>query len=354
MSKFLKTKTKKFGMSPGSLIYVGEIDTDKIHLSAIDYNEKQYIEKKDASLAECLQYLNTPSVTWINICGIHDSKTVEALGRHFGLHPLLLEDIMSTGQRSKLDNYKDNLFIVVRMLKYSEEKHEVQDEQISLVLGNNYLISFLESSQDIFESVRDRLRNSKSRIRQRGADYLAYSLIDCIVDHYFVILEKVDEKLESVEDELFTNPTKTTMQKIYRNKRDVALLRKAVWPMREVLSHFRRMETPLIQDATKLYIQDVYDHTIQTIDTIESFRDIAAGMLDIYLSDLSQRMNEIMKVLTIVATIFVPLTFVASLYGMNFEYIPELHWKYGYFYVLVLMVVISLSMLYYFRRKRWL
>lgn len=354
MSKILKRRIKKVGLPPGSLVHTGEKGVGTIQISLIDYDSNNLVEKKEATLKECLISLENPFITWINIIGIDDSIAIETIGRHFGLHPLLLEDIMSSGQQSKLDNYKDTLYIVVRQLTYNEKKQEAEDDQVSLILGKNYIISFLESHNNVFNPVRERLRNPKGRLRQRGPDYLCYALIDCLVDNYFLILEKIDDKLERLEDELFDQPTPQTLQKMHHAKREIVMLRKAVWPMREVISSFRRMESPLIQDPTKLYIQDVYDHTIQVIDTIESFRDITSGMLDIYLSNLSQRMNEIMKLLTIVATIFVPLTFIASIYGMNFQHIPELEWAWGYYTVLGIMLLIAIAMIYYFRRKEWI
>lgn len=353
-SKAIKSRVKKVGLAPGSLVSLSDKKPDKIQVTVFDYDADTLVEKHDASLQECLKCLDTPGITWINICGIDDIQTIELVGRRFGLHPLLLEDIMSSGQRSKLDDYKDTIYIVVKMLNYSEDKQQVDDEQVSLVLGKNFLISFLESKNNVFAPIYERLRPKNSRIRQKGADYLCYALIDCLIDNYFLILEKVDEKLENLENELIQFPSPKTLQKIQRTKREITLLRKSVWPMREVISNFRRIETPLIQDATKLYIHDVYDHTIQAIDTIESFRDIASGMLDIYLSNISQRMNEIMKVLTVVSTIFVPLTFIASIYGMNFDNIPELHWHYGYYYVLAIMAIVTTCMLIYFRRKKWI
>lgn len=354
-SKGIKLRAKKAGLPPGSLISMNEQNANKIQVSVFDYNQNEFTERQDTPLEECLQYLDASgTITWINIFGINDVKTIELIGQRFGLHPLLLEDIMSSGQRSKLDDYKDTLYVVVKMLTYNKEKQQVEDEQVSLVLGKNFLISFLESKNNVFESICERLRHDKSRLRKRGADYLCYALIDCLVDNYFLILEKVDGKLENLENELIKSPSPKTLQKIQRSKREITLLRKSVWPMREVISSFRRIETPLIQDTTKLYIHDVYDHTIQAIDAIESFRDIASGMLEIYLSNISQRMNEIMKVLTVVSTIFVPLTFIASIYGMNFDHIPEHHWPYGYFMVWGLIAAITIVMLYYFRRKGWL
>lgn len=351
---------KKVGLPAGSLVNVsngngnGVTIPQQVQMSIVDYDSKQCIEKVGADVKECLAFLRTPMNTWIHICGIHDKDTIEIIGQQFGLHPLLLEDIMTSGQRSKLDNYKETLFIVTQMLGYNEEKQQGEDEQVSIVLGKNYLISFVETNKNVFAPVRARLRNPQSRIRQRGVDYLCYSLLDCIVDNYFLILEKIDAKVDFLENELMGSPEPITLRKIQKAKREITLLRKSVWPMREVVSNLRRIDSPLVLDATKLYLHDVYDHTIQAIDTIESFRDITSGMLDIYLSNVSQRMNEVMKVLTIVATIFVPLTFIASLYGMNFDNIPELHTRWGYYVVLALMATVAIGMIFFFRKKKWI
>lgn len=354
ISKSIQLRIKKIGLQAGSLIRDSEKKHTPSTISIVNYNAEKCIFKEGITLAECLSFDTTEGITWINIHGIEDPLLIEKIGRRFELHPLLLEDIMTTGQRSKLDDYKEVIYIVVKMLTYNDQKQAVGDEQVSLILGKNFVISFLECSNGIFEPIKERIKQQKSRIRQRGSDYLCYALIDSLVDNYFIILEKVDETLENLEDRLFDGRNFNILKEIQHTKREVILLRKCVWPMREVISHFRRLESPLIQDPTKLYIQDVYDHTIQAIDTIESFRDVTAGMLDIYLSNLSQRMNEVMKLLTIVATIFVPLTFIASLYGMNFDNIPELHNYYGYYYVLGTMLLISIAMLGCFKRKRWI
>lgn len=355
MSKIFKNRFKKIGLSPGTLVHIGNNIHTKISISIVDYDALNYVEKDDVSLDQCLEYLDTPLKTWINVRGIHDITMVQKIGKHFGLHPLLLEDIVNSGQRSKLDDYKENIFIVMRMLRYDAVKSEISDEQISIVLGKNYVISFTETENDVFELIRQRLQKENSRTRQMDCDYLCYSLLDCIVDNYFIILEHVDHHLETLEEELIkNNPHPNTLLKIQKTKRDVILLRKAVWPTREVMSQFRRLETPLIHESTRLYVQDVYDHTIQAIDTIESFRDITSGLLDVYLSNMSHKMNEVIKVLTVVATIFAPLTFITSLYGMNFDYMPELHSKYGYPLTLLAMLIISIIMLIYFRRKKWI
>ncbi len=352
MSKILKKRSKKAGLPPGTLIHIGNFSEQQISISILDYDANHVTEKAEATLEDCLIYLDTPSTTWINIRGINDIAMIEAIGRHFGLHPLLLEDIVNSGQRSKLDNYKDTIYIVARLLKYDKLKEEVEDEQVSLVLGKNYVISFVESRSEIFKAVADRIKKRNNKITTRGSDYLCYALIDCIVDNYFYILEQVDDKLEILEDALIHKSEPIILKNIQKTKREIALLRKSVWPMREVINQFKRLDTPLIKEPTKLYMQDVYDHTIQAIDTIESFRDISSGLLDIYLSNINLRMNEIMKVLTVVATIFVPLTFITSFYGMNFN-MPEYNWWLGYPLAIGLMIIALLGMLYFFRLKKW-
>ncbi len=353
MTKFTKKLAKKAGMPPGTLVHVGNHVAEHISIQLFDYDANHFVEKKNGTIQDCLIYLDSPYSTWLNIQGISDIHMIATLGKHFGFHPLILEDIVNSCQRSKLDNFKDNIYIVMRLLKYNKEKDNFEDEQISVILGKNYLISFMETQSPIFESIAQRLRDKNSRIISRGVDYLCYCLIDAIVDNYFVILECFDEKLESLESYLIRQPTPAILQKIQKAKREIILLRKSIWPMREVVNQFKRLDTPLIKEPTKLYMQDVYDHTIQAIDTIESFRDVSSGLLDIYISNINLHMNEIMKVLTVVATIFVPLTFIASLYGMNFDYMPELHSKWGYPAVLATMLVMLAGMLYFFRRKGW-
>jgi magnesium transporter len=270
------------------------------------------------------------------------------------LHPLILEDVVSTRQRPKFEDYEKNLFMVLKMLSYDDRSQSVQSEQVSMVLGSGFVISFQERMGDVFDCVRDRIRNAKGRIRKQGADYLAYSLVDAVVDSYFGILEKVGDKIEVLEDELVSDPEERTLQAIYRLKREMISLRRSVWPLRELINGIQRSESTMISESTGLYLRDVYDHTIQIIDTIESFRDIVSGMLDTYLSSISNRMNAVMKVLTIIATLFIPLTFVAGIYGMNFDHMPELKWRYGYAAVWGVMLVVAILMLVYFRRKKWL
>lgn len=352
--KLIKRRLKKAGDPPGTLVYVGEKKVEKVRISYIDYDEQNLQEKQISNIEECFPFKTTPTVTWINIDGLHEVEIIEKLGKQFELHPLILEDILHTEQRPKYEDFDKYIFIVLKMLSYNEEFQAVESEQVSLILGDNFVISFQERIGDVFEPIRDRIRNAKGRVRKMGPDYLAYTLTDAIVDSYFAILEKVGEKIESMEEELVSDPTENTLQQIHTMKREMISLRKSVWPLREVISGVQRSESPIIKESTEIYLRDVYDHTIQIIDTIESFRDMVSGMLDIYLSSISNKMNTVMKVLTIIATIFIPLTFVAGIYGMNFEHMPELKWKWAYPGVWIIMLVITVIMLTYFRRKKWL
>lgn len=349
-----QTRAKKAGLPPGTLIYTGVKKVESVRITVIDYDEQHCDEKQIYSVEECFPFKATPTVTWINIDGLHDVEVIEKLGQAFGFHPLIQEDILSTRQRPKFEDYDKDFFIVLKMLSYSDEQQIVEAEQVSLVLGSNFVISFHERVGDVFDSVRDRLRNAKGRIRKQGADYLAYSLLDAIVDSYFGILEKMGDKIELLEDELVSDPEEKTLQAIYRLKREMISLRRSVWPLRELINGVQRSESALIRESTDIYLRDVYDHTIQIIDTIDGFRDVVAGMLDTYLSSISNRMNAVMKVLTILATLFIPPTFVAGVYGMNFEHMPELKWRYGYAAVWAVMLVTAVLMLVYFRRKKWL
>ncbi|MCP8304622.1 MAG: magnesium/cobalt transporter CorA [archaeon] len=354
MKKIFKKRSKKTGLPPGTLIHIGEKKIEKARITIIDYDEAQFQEKEAKKVEECFPYKDQPTVAWINVDGIHDVEIIEKIGNHFNLHPLLLEDILNTEQRPKMEDFEDYVFFVLKMLYYDEKENKIKVEQISLVLASNFVISFQESEGDVFNPVRERIRNGKGRIRKMGADYLAYALIDAIVDNYFIILEKLGEKIEDIEDELVTHPTSETLHAIHKLKREMIFLRKSVWPLREVVSKLERGESSLIKETTVIYLRDVYDHTIQVIDTIETFRDMLSGMLDMYLSSISNRMNEVMKVLTVIATIFIPLTLIASIYGMNFAYMPELESPWSYPMVLVGMFITGVLMLIYFKRKKWL
>ena len=354
MPRLFPKKHRPVGLPPGSLLYTGTGAEGNIQLSIVEYTDENFIEKKDASIEECLSHINTPSMTWIQVHGTSDPHMIASIGKRFQVPALFMEDIVSTGQRSKLDVLKDQVFMVVRLLQYEDRKETLKDEQVSIIFGPHYLISFLEGHEDIFSPIKERLRQGSNRIRKQGSDYLAYSLLDTIVDYYFIVLEKVDVNLDQLEEELMHLPKPTTLQKIQHAKRDMIILRKAIWPMRDVINRFMRLESPLVDPITRLYLQDIHDHTVQTIDIIEGFRDVVAGMIDIYLSNINIRTNDIMKVLTIVSTIFVPLTFITSLYGMNFDQMPELHSPWGYPVVLGCMLMLAITMLAFFRRKGWI
>jgi magnesium transporter len=354
MLQLFKKTIKKVGLPPGTLVQVEERKAEKVKIHIIDYDEAQFEEKEAETVEECFPFKDKPSVTWINIDGVHQVDVMEKIGAHFGIHPLILEDIMHTIQRPKIEDFESYIFVVVKMIYYDEKENEIKAEQVSIILGTNFVISFQEKEGDVFDNVRERMRKNKGRIRKMKPDYLAYALIDTIVDHYFIVLEKLGEKIEGMEEELVTHPTPATLQTIHTLKRELIFLRKSIWPLREVISVLERGELSLIDESTGIYLRDVYDHTIQVIDTIETFRDMVSGMLDIYLSSISNKMNEVMKVLTIIATIFIPLTFIAGVYGMNFKYIPELGWHWGYAAALVLMGIIAFGMVMYFRNKKWL
>jgi magnesium transporter len=353
MRRFIIKRSQKAGLPPGTLVHIGERKAEKTRIRVIDYDEKQFQEMEAETIEVCFPFRDSSTVTWINIDGIHQVDIIEKLGSCYNLHPLLLEDILNTEQRPKMEDFGDYIFIVLKMLDFGENG-VIEAEQVSLVFGPNYVISFQEHEGDVFNSVRERIRNNKGRVRKSGADYLAYVLIDSIVDNYFSILENIGERIEATEQQLAENPTMETLHAIRELKKEMIFLRKSIWPLREVINNLERGESPLIKESLNAFLRDVYDHTIQIIDTVESLRDMISGLLDVYLSSISNRMNEVMKVLTIFASIFIPLTFVAGIYGMNFKFMPELEWTWGYFAVLIVMALAAGAMLVYFKRKRWL
>lgn len=347
-------RSKKQGLSPGSLVHVGDKKVEFPRITVLDYDGENFLEKEARKVEECFAFRDTATVTWINVDGVSDPKVIEAIGAHFGLHPLILEDIMTTSQRPKLEDLGDMIYLVVRMLEYDEAKGEIGTDQLSLVVGKNFVLSFQEITGDMFDTVRERIRKGKGRIRKMGPDYLAYALLDAVVDHYFVVLEKLGERIETLEEDLLLDPRRETLHQIHGLKREMIYLRKSVWPLREVVAGLERVESPLIQASTNIFLRDVYDHTIQVIDNVETFRDMLSGMLDMYLSSLSNRMNEVMKVLTIISTIFIPLTFIVGVYGMNFEHMPELKWGHGYYLIWGIMLALGLTMVFFFKKKKWL
>ncbi|HOI44865.1 MAG TPA: magnesium/cobalt transporter CorA [Candidatus Aminicenantes bacterium] len=354
MSRSKDKRSKKSGLSPGTLMHVGEEKTGKPQITVIDYDGDAFLENKVPNVEDCFPFKDTATVTWINIDGVHDTGVMEKIGSRFDLHSLILEDIMTTIQRPKMEDLGDLLYIVLRMIDFDGEKREIVTEQVSLVLGSNFVLSFLEDPGDVFDPVRERIRKGKGRIRKMGADYLAYALVDTIVDNYFAVLEKLGENIEAVEEELVADPRKETLHEIHTLKREMISLRKSVWPLREAVSGLLRGDSALVRDGTRIFLRDVYDHTIQVIDNVETYRDMLSGMLETYLSSVSNRMNEVMKVLTVIATIFIPLTFIAGIYGMNFQHMPELKWRYGYFIIWGIMALIAGFMLVQFKKKKWL
>ena len=355
MPRLFKRSRKKLGLSPGTLIHVGDQKIENVKISMMNYDQGQLIEKEIENVEDSFPYRDTPPVTWINVDGLHDVDIIEKIGRHFGIHPLTLEDIVNTGHRPKAEDFEDYEYIVLKMLTYDENHNHISAEQISFILGPHFLISFQETEGDVFNFVRERIRKAKGRIRKSGCDYLAYALIDAVVDHYFLVLEKMGEKIERLEEDLLGDTqADKPLQIVHHLKREMIFFRKQVWPIREILSYLMKEETSLIQETTQIFIRDLYDHTIQVMDTIESFRDVVSGLQDLYLSAVSNRMNEVMKVLTIMATIFIPLTFIAGIYGMNFEYMPELKWHWAYPALWILLLAIAVFMIFWFKKKKWL
>ncbi|MFH1846692.1 MAG: magnesium/cobalt transporter CorA [Candidatus Omnitrophota bacterium] len=360
MTRFIKKISKTAGLVPGTLVHVGEQKVEKVKITVFDYDSDGFTEKQVHNIEEIGSYKDTGKVIWINIDGAHDIDIIERLGKIFDFHPLMLEDIVNTGQRPKSEEYGKYIFVALKMLYANNGFKDIIFEQVSLVLGRNLVITVQEREGDVFEPVRNRIRQAKGRIRKLGADYLSHSLLDAVVDNYFSILENFGEKVEEIENIVAVNPVPETLKMIHKMKREAILLRKSVWPLREIIHSLQREESELVRKDTIIYYRDLYDHTIQVIDTIEVFRDMLSGMLDIYLSSLSNKMNETMKVLTIFAVIFIPLTFIAGIYGMNFNpqvsvlNMPELNWKYGYISVLGFMAVVAAGMLIYFKKKKWL
>jgi magnesium transporter len=351
---FHKKRSVKAGLPPGSLVHIGTPPTTAAGIDIMLYDHSICQEQHCLTMESCLPLLGQPGITWLNVEGVHDVELIRTLGEHYSLHPLVLEDIVSTVQRPKVEDYGDYTFIVMRMLR-PLPGGDFDSEQLSMVLGSGFLLTFQEGLEgDQFDPVRTRIRTGKGKVRSMGADYLCYSLIDAIVDSYFTVLEGFGERVLDIEEELASSPTRRTLVQINSLKKEIIYLRKAIWPMRELLGFLERGDSELVQDSSRVYFRDVYDHTIQAMDSVETYRDLLMGMLDLYLSSISNRTNEIMKFLTVIGTIFMPLTFLVGVYGMNFKHMPELEWYNGYFMLWGIMISLTLGMVIYFRRKRWL
>ena len=354
MPRFFNKMSHKAGLPPGTLIHVGERKAKEVKITIMDYDQTTFQEKELQTVEECFPFKETPTVTWININGLHEVSVIEKIGKHFGIHPLIQEDILHTLQRPKMEDFDTYILLILKMLRYDDEANTVRTEQISIILGPNFVISFQEVQGDVFNPLRERIRTGKGRVRRMGADYLAYALLDSVVDHYFILLETCGERIELLEEELALNPQPETLQAIHNLKQEIIFLRKSVWPLREVISGTERAESPLIHDDISMYLRDLYDHTIEVIDSVETYQDILSGMIDLYLSSVSNKMNEVMKVLTIFASIFIPLTFMAGVYGMNFEFMPELKMRWAYPALWGAMIAVAASLLIFFKRRKWL
>jgi magnesium transporter len=354
MSDSLSSASEKSGLPPGSLVHVGEVHTHEHKISVVNYNKSTLKKHTVKSVEELLPYKTADTITWVIVDGLKDVGIIDAIGQHFDIHGLVLEDILNTHQRPKFEEFNDYLYIVVKAISLGNEAFTVDYEQISLLILNNFVFTFMEKPDELFDPILNRLDNDKSQIRNLGADYLAYIIMDTVVDEYFVLQDTFDELIESVEDKLLSDPSSETLATIQKIKRELIFLRRSVSPLRELLAAIQRSESPLLNEKTRHYFGDVYDHAIRIIEAIESYRDLIAGMLDIYLSSVSNKMNETMKVLTVFASIFIPLTFIAGVYGMNFEYMPELKWRWGYPALWIFFISVSVFLLRFFKKKKWL
>lgn len=353
MPDALVRNSPKAWLPPGTLVHVGRRRTQTTTWQVISYDAQGLATLDGPAPGDLPALAQRPGVTWIRVTGLHQVETIAALGEAMGLHPLAQEDIVNTAQRPKLEDYGDYLFLVVKALIQDPAEDGCPPQQISLVLGQGWVMTFEEGPSRLFEPLLARLQGAKGRARSQGADYLSYALLDAVVDSYFELLEVLGDQVEDLEEELLAQPGSQALQTLHRLRRQALLLRKAAWPLREVISALERHDGGLVRPATRIYLRDVYDHTVQIMDAVDSNRDMLSGMLDLYLSSISNRMNEVMKVLTIISTLFIPLTFLAGLYGMNFEYMPELKWHWGYPAVLLAMAICVLGMLVFFRRKKW-
>ncbi len=360
MEKATKTKNQKHkrsikaGMSPGTPVFIGEKRLDKVRIDVLDYSEKMVEQRLDVVVDGLLPPLSPEGVTWISVKGVHDAAPIITLGKAFGIHLLTIEDILNTSQRPKIEEYADYIFIALKTMHRDEREKTLELEHVSLIFGENFVISFQEGDGDMFGKIRERILTAKSRVRSMRADYLAYALMDAVVDQYFLVVEWIGDRIEEIDNRLLVEPRSTDVVQLHRIKRDTLHLRRAVWPLREEVGALSKSVSALVGADTKMFLRDLYDHTIQVMDMIETSRDILGGMHDTYLTTISNKMNETMKILAIISTFFIPLTFIVGVYGMNFDYMPELHWHWGYLMIWGIMVSIVLGMIWFFKNKKWL
>lgn len=351
---FKQKNAGKAGKPPGTLIYLGQNKDVKIQIDVVEYNQEFIKDYSLSDFSDGLDLQKENSITWVNITGLHNIQLIEELGKIANIHPLTLEDLLNVNQRPKIDIFHTYVYIVFQALKFDEEHHTVDTEQISLILGKNFVLTFLEKPSNIFDALLNRMRNKTGKTRMNGADYLTYGILDIVVDEYYDVIEKIGERIEVIEETLMVHPHKMEIQNIYSLKRELLELRRAAWPIRDIITKLDKNEIDLISEKTSLYLRDLYDHSIQIIETAEIYRDLTSGLADMYLSSTSNRLNEIIKVLTILSSIFIPLTFIVGVYGMNFKNMPELNMTYGYYICLGAMFVLAIIMLFYFKFRKWI
>jgi magnesium transporter len=349
-----RRRVKPAGAAPGTVVYIGEARSEPVHISHIQYDSQAASAPKTVAASEVRRPSDVSGVSWFTIDGVHDTAALQVIGDNYSLHPLVLEDIANTRQRPKIEDFDNYIFIAMKMITYNAEVRKLRAEHVSIIFGKGYVLAFLEDEGDVFEPVRQRVNAGKGRIRKLGADYLAYALMDAVVDNYFTVLESLGEEIEALEEEVVQSPSSSTLAHVHRLKRELIFLRRAVWPMRETVNSLLRDESDLVTAETRVFLRDLYDHTVHVIDTVETLRDIVGGMLEVYLSSVSNKLNQVMKVLTVMSSIFIPLTFVVGVYGMNFQYMPELQWHYGYPVVMGGLAIVAVVLLVIFKRRDWL
>jgi len=348
-----KKTSSKIGLPPGSIVFVGEKKVEKVTINLTEYDENKSETYEIKSVEEIDPFTDTPQVTWVSVCGLHETDFLKQVGEKFKIHPLVLEDILNIDTRPKIEIADDYLFIVMKLVMFNPEQKILETEQVSFILGRNFLFSFSEKSDEIFNPIKERISSQLGKIRKRGSDYLLYALMDIVVDHYFLALEKVEERIETLDDEVINNPEKSQIESIYNLRNLLLIIRKSIWPLREIVNQLLKDDSDLLDDSIEPYLRDLYDHIIHITETIELQREVTNGLMEIYLSMMSNKMNEVMKVLTVIATIFIPLTFIVGIYGMNFKYMPELDWPWAYFAVWGVMIAVVIVMLFYFKRRNW-
>lgn len=353
MAIFGRKHRKIQGQSPGSLVFVGSRKVETVDMRVIDYEPASVTDQPLADIRDGMRFKDSDSVSWVNVNGLHNETLIGDIGKVFGIHPLVLEDILNTGQRPKLDEFDDYNFVVLKMVRFDRDENCILTEQLSMVFGKNVLLTFQEQPGDVFEPVWERIRWERSRLRTAGTDYLAYALMDTIVDHYISTIEMIGERIEDLEEDIFAGEDQAVMEKIHRYKRDILHIGRGIRPAKEAISKLARLDNGLVCDATLLFVKDLQDHVNQACEAVETYRDLLTDQLNLYNSVLANKMNDVMKILTIFAAVFIPLTFIAGIYGTNFEYLPELKYKYSYFIFWTVLVVTAGCLLYYFKRKRW-